>query len=150
MKRRILRILIWLAGVGVILFILTLPGPRLSYVSTQPMYANGPIGLKYELQNRSSWPIYYSGYGPGSPFYRVAYRSEAGWEEQLLGVCGTGVRTSCLAPWKSVSIYVTPDCVDTSRTFRVGLSYWRANWLLPFATACQTTWFVPYATVWSE
>ena len=132
MSRKITRIIIGAAILVAVLFALTLPGPRLTYASTQPKDRYGPVMLKYELQNRSLWPIYYDGYSPAMPLYRVSYRSGDMWQERPAGgFCGTGVRPRRLEPWKTVLINVNAGSVDTSRVFRVGVPYYRSTWRLP-------------------
>ena len=132
MKRRIVICLIITAAVSAILFVLTLPGPRLQYVATQPKDQNGTIHLAYELRNRSSWPMYYYGYGPAMPLYRAAYRIGSDWKTHPIGWCGTGAHYNRLGPWRSAAVYVAAGSVDTSKVFCVGIPYRRTTWMLPY------------------
>jgi hypothetical protein len=149
MKRSLFRCAIGCAAVVAILFLLMIPGPRLQYVATQPKDSNGTTHLEYELSNRSSWPIYYYGYGPTLPLYRVSYRTGLEWKTRPTGWCGTGAQYNRLGPWKSVNVLVNTDNVGTSRVFRVGVPFLRTTWL-PYGLLYRTTKSDPSGCVWSD
>ena len=150
MKRNITRILVGVLIVVAALFGLMLPGPRLLYISVQPKDRYGNVSLKYELQNRSEWPIYYQGYGPEMPLYRLSYRSGNEWIQHPIMWCGTGAHFNRLGPWEKTFIYVHAGSVDTSRIFRVGIPYYRTTWMFPYELAADIRKGELRGSVWSK
>ena len=129
----------------------TNPRPRLSYIGRSVPKGSGIIPVEYELRNRSLLPIYYEGYSPDWPLYRISYRTNETWNTPSGGwLCGTGVEARRLAPGKSVTITVDVRNIDTARVFRVGVPYYRLTWRLPHYWAWRIFKKDLDPVVWSE
>lgn len=77
---------------------------------------------QFRLCNTTRASIFYSGYGPSGPWYRIQTKKGNDWEELKVGwFCGTGLTRNEIPPGASARFGVTDKAIHGA--FRVGISF---------------------------
>ncbi len=82
-------------------------------------------GEKFEfvVRNNSSSPVWYNGYGKGSPIYITSVLSDTGWAFSSYAWCGTGVMDVKFEPNEAFKIAISKpnNNKDWNKKWRVSL-----------------------------
>ena len=88
------------------------------FIAREPSSEVSSNGFAFRFGNPTKKPIYFSGWEPASPHYKIQIYNGTIWKDEVVLVCGTGLGIRELPPGKSVLLDVRAHAAK----FRVGVA----------------------------